>query len=274
MTPTERVDARRRPILPEAREAVSALLARELDIYAILEPIPRWQYKGEGPNPIEGLRENVAEHTRGARGVGNFLIPLLGDSIEPEVVHAMILVHDIGERDVGDVLALDKAKMTAEEVIKLKTQERKSVVRTIEDLQLPPITLHLWDLFEGWKNNQNPLPVESVLAQISDKLHTHLTYLNFTVDREGKGGMSEQDVSREVANPIFLGELFRRLARFSHVHDNPDQVRALIERVTQIIAEAYLLPEDYRRTFAIPVDSQLFRSSPNGQNGPGDQKRD
>ena len=135
-----------------SNQDILLLLQREDEIFQLLEAVQRWTPDGNGfiPPPI---KETTADHTKAVMEFSMSTLisfPRFASPIDHVRVQGIALVHDLGERDTGDVLAHTKDLLSKEEQRDLKNQERESILGTFEDLGLPDGLIELYDSYENW----------------------------------------------------------------------------------------------------------------------------
>lgn len=236
------------PIMPSPElltkaDQISQIFAVENQIYERLDTVWRWQEDGGSfmPPPI---KESDADHTLDCRMLAQEVFntfPLLAQELDPQIVYATILLHDLGEFGRHDILATTKDSMSPQELKQEKKGERESFIKTAWEIGLPYLARTLYDAYEGWE--QTPLIVapdiyarEAVFAQFIDKLQSWRVFAVNTFRLPDHPHV--EDVEKVVVNNVGLRKLFYRMRHLYLKSGKKEEMLKLSENVL-----SWILPD-------------------------------
>lgn len=138
-------------------------LEKQLDFMMAVEPLKRVERRS--PVIDAGRRENSAEHSWHVALFAWLTAEHANAPVDPAKVIAMLLLHDIGEVDAGDVMIYDTAARAAHEDAERQGVERLAAL--LPDDQRDRV-LALWEEFEAGEST------EARFAKAMDRLQPML----------------------------------------------------------------------------------------------------
>lgn len=174
-------------------ETAEARLEQQLDFLMAVEPLRRVERKS--PVIDAGRKENSGEHSWHVALLAWLTAEHANEPVDKAKVIAMLLLHDIGEVEVGDVMIYDTEARAAHEEAERAAVNRLAAI--LPDDQRDRV-VDLWEEFEA---AETP---EAKFAKAMDRLQPMLLNYHSGGEAWAENGIREHQV-REVNAPIAWG---------------------------------------------------------------------